>query len=128
MLPGAACLLLALVYPALVQAQASPQQGRAIVANRQLGLCLLCHSAPIPEERFQGNLAPNLQDLVQGKSQAHLRQTLQDPSILRPDTLMPAYGRTDHLQRVAKNQEGKPLLTSQQIDDVVAYLMSLQQP
>lgn len=128
MLHAAACLLLALACPGLALAQASPQQGRAIVANRQLGLCLLCHSAPIPEERFQGNLAPNLQDLVQGKSHAHLRQILQDPSVLRPDTLMPAYGRTDHLQRVAKSQEGKPLLTPQQIDDVIAYLMSLQKP
>lgn len=123
-----ACLLLALVCTGEVYAEANPQQGRAIVANRQLGLCLLCHSAPIPEERFQGNLAPNLQNLVQGKSEAQLRQTLQDPSALRPGTIMPAYGRTDHLQRVARNQEGKPLLSPQQIDDVVAYLMSLQKP
>ena len=37
-----------------------PGRGRAIVANRTVGLCLLCHSGPIPEERFQGNLAPSL--------------------------------------------------------------------
>ena len=109
-------------------AQGNPQQGRAIVANRHQGLCLLCHSAPIPEERFQGNLAPNLVDLVQGKSEADLRQVLQDPSVRRPGTIMPAYGRTDHLQRVARGQEGKPLLQAQQIDDVIAYLMTLQRP
>ncbi len=118
--------MLAAVLPVWAQAQANAQQGRAIVANRQLGLCLLCHSAPIPEERFQGNLAPNLVDLVQGKSEADLRQTLQDPSQRRPGTIMPAYGRTDHLQRVAKGLEGKPLLNAQQIEDVMAYLMTLQ--
>ncbi|HEX2547074.1 MAG TPA: sulfur oxidation c-type cytochrome SoxX, partial [Ramlibacter sp.] len=37
-----------------------PQRGRAIVASRSTGLCLLCHSAPITEERFQGDLAPPL--------------------------------------------------------------------
>ena len=36
-------------------------KGRAIVVNRQVGLCLLCHSGPLPEERFQGNLAPTLE-------------------------------------------------------------------
>ena len=98
------------------------------VANRQQGLCLLCHSAPIPEERFQGNLAPSLVTLVQGKSELELRQSIEDPSIRRPGTIMPAYFRIDHLRQVAKNQQGKTLLSSEQIDDVVAYLMTLRQP
>ena len=37
-----------------------PVRGRAIVADRRVGLCLLCHSGPFPEEAFQGNLAPSL--------------------------------------------------------------------
>ena len=44
----------------LTGAKGDPARGRAIVANRQLGLCLLCHSGPFPEERFQGDLAPDL--------------------------------------------------------------------
>ena len=44
----------------LTGVRGDPARGRAIVANRQVGLCLLCHSGPFPEERFQGNLAPDL--------------------------------------------------------------------
>ena len=44
----------------LTGAPGDPARGRAIVANRQVGLCLLCHSGPFPEERFQGDLAPSL--------------------------------------------------------------------
>ncbi len=44
----------------LTGAPGDPARGRAIVASRQVGLCLLCHSGPFPEERFQGDLAPSL--------------------------------------------------------------------
>ena len=118
----------AITMLATAHAAGDSQKGRAIVANRQQGLCLLCHSAPIPEERFQGNLAPSLVTLVQGKSELELRQSIEDPSIRRPGTIMPAYFRIDHLRQVAKNQQGKTLLSSEQIDDVVAYLMTLRQP
>lgn len=106
----------------------SAQRGRAIVANRQVGLCLLCHSAPITEERFQGNLAPNLAMLVQGKTAQQLKNIIEHPSINNPGTIMPSYGTTDHLQRLPQHLKGKMLLSNEQIDDVVAYLMSLQKP
>jgi sulfur-oxidizing protein SoxX len=106
---------------------ADPEQGRLIVSSKQTGLCLLCHSAPV-EDRFQGNLAPNLALMVQNKTQEQLKQIIQDSSFLHPGTIMPAYGKTEQLQRVAKNLQGKPLLTSEQIDDVVAYLLTLQKP
>ena len=109
------------------QASGDAVQGRAIVLSKQTGLCLLCHSAPV-DERFQGNLAPNLSLMVQDKTPDQLKQAIQDPSLNHPGTIMPSYGKTDHLQRVARNLEGKPLLSNQQIDDVVAYLLTLQNP
>ncbi|MBS0224546.1 MAG: sulfur oxidation c-type cytochrome SoxX [Proteobacteria bacterium] len=102
-------------------------RGRAIVANRSVGLCLLCHRAPIPEERFQGDLAPDLAGAGARWSEGQLRLRLVDASRLNADTIMPPYYRLDHLQRVARNFAGKPILTARQIEDVVAYLASLKE-
>jgi len=66
-------------------------RGRAIVANRTVGLCLLCHSGPIPEERFQGTLAPSLAGAGARWSEGQLRLRLVDAARLNPDTIIPAY-------------------------------------
>ena len=102
-------------------------RGRAIVANRSVGLCLLCHSGPIPEERFQGTLAPSLAGAGTRWSVAQLRLRIVDGSRLNPDTIMPPYYRTTGLTRVAKAFEGKTILTAEQIEDVVAYLATLKE-
>lgn len=139
-------LLAALAWPALAQAQAlapytvrgdaigapldgragDATRGRAIVANRQLGLCLLCHSGPIPEERFQGTLAPSLAGAGARANAGQLRLRLVDPQRSMPGSLMPAYYRVDGLQQVGAAWRGKPLLDAQQIEDVVAYLTTLK--
>ena len=103
-----------------------PEKGRAIVANRQLGLCLLCHSGPIPEERFQGNLAPDLRGVGSRLSAEQIRQRIVDPARFNPDTIMPAYAKTEGLTRVAPSLRGKTLFTPEQIEDVVAYLVTLK--
>ena len=101
-------------------------RGRAIVANRQVGLCLLCHSGPIPEERFQGDLAPDLAGTGARWSEGELRARMVDARLANPATIMPPYYATDGLTRVAPAFRGKPLLTAEQIEDVVAYLVTLQ--
>ena len=93
-----------------------------------VGLCLLCHSAPIPEERFQGNLAPSLAGAGSRGTPGQLRLRVVDAARLNPDTIMPPNYRVDGLARVAKNFQGKPILTAEQIEDVVAYLVSLKDP
>ena len=100
--------------------------GRAIIANRQVGLCLLCHSGPFPEERFQGNLAPNMSGAGSRWSEAQLRLRLVDASRLNAASIMPAYYRTTGLNRVASAVQDKPLLGAQQIEDVVAFLRTLK--
>ena len=103
------------------------QRGRAIVANRTVGLCLLCHSGPIPEEHFQGTLAPSLAGAGARWSEGQLRLRLVDAARLNPDTIMPPYYRLDHLQRVAKTFDRKTILNAQQLEDVVAYLATLKE-
>ena len=101
-------------------------RGRAIVASRQVGLCLLCHSGPFPEERFQGNLAPDLSASVSHSTSAQLRARLVDPSRFNSTSIMPAYYRTTGLNRVAPKFVDQTILTGQEIEDVVAFLLSLQ--
>ena len=102
-------------------------RGRAIVANRSVGLCLLCHSGPIPEERFQGTLSPSLAGAGTRWSVGQLRLRIADGARLNPDTIMPPYYRTTGLQRVAKAFEGKTILSAEQVEDVVAYLATLKE-
>lgn len=101
-------------------------RGRAIVANRSVGLCLLCHSGPIAEERFQGDLAPSLAGAGSRWSEGQLRLRIVDGSRLNADTIMPAYYRTGGLQRVARAFDGKTILSAAQVEDVVAYLLTLK--
>ena len=96
------------------------------MASRQVGLCLLCHSGPIPEERFQGNLAPDLRGVGARLSAEQIRQRLVDPARFNPNTIMPAYAKTEGLTRVAPSLRGKTLLSDEQIEDVVAYLVTLK--
>ncbi len=110
----------------LTGAKGDPARGRAIVANRQVGLCLLCHSGPIPEERFQGDLAPDLAGAGNRWTEAQLRQRIVDSRKLNPLTIMPSYYRTEGHARVAPAFRGKPLLDAEQIEDIVAYLGTLK--
>ena len=110
----------------LTGAAGDPARGRAVVANRQVGLCLLCHSGPFPEERFQGDLAPSLAGAGSRSTEGQLRLRIVDASRLNPATIMPSYYRVEGLARVAANFRGKPVLTAEQIEDVVAYLATLR--
>jgi sulfur-oxidizing protein SoxX len=110
----------------LTGAKGDVERGRNIVVNRQVGLCLLCHSGPFPEEKFQGTLAPDLKGTGARWSVGQLRLRIVDASRLNPGTIMPPYYRIDGLTRVAAAFQGKPVLTAEQIEDVVAYLATLR--
>ena len=111
----------------LTGTRGDPEGGRAIVVNRQVGLCLLCHSGPFPDERFQGNLAPDLKGAGARSTEGQLRLRIVDASRLKADTIMPPYYRVDGLERVAPSFQGKPILSAEQIEDVVAYLVTLRE-
>jgi L-cysteine S-thiosulfotransferase len=110
----------------LTGAKGDAAQGRAIVANRNVGLCLLCHSGPFPQDRFQGTMAPDLSGAGSRSSEGQLRLRIVDAGKLNRDTIMPPFYRIDNLIRVPAAFRGKPVLTAEQIEDVVAYLMTLK--
>ena len=105
-------------------------RGRAIVGSRQQGLCLLCHSGPasadFPQARLQGTLAPSLEGAGARWSAAQLRLRIVDSRRINPDSLMPALHRIEGQTRVGTVWQGKPVLDAQQVEDVVAYLRTLQ--
>ena len=107
-------------------ARGDPARGRSIVVNRQIGLCLLCHGGPFPEERFQGNLGPDLGGIGARLSEGQIRLRVADPGRVNPQTIMPAYFRSGGLTRVAPAYRERPILTPQQIEDVVAFLAALK--
>ena len=93
---------------------------------RQRGLCLLCHSGPFPEERFQGTLAPSLAGAGTRNGAGQLRLRLVDARRLNPASLMPSYHRTEGYYRVAPAFRDRPILAAQEIEDVVAFLLTLR--
>ena len=101
-------------------------KGRVLVLDRST-TCILCHSGPFPETRFQGDLAPDLKGSGTRWSTSQLRLRLVDASRLNPETIMPSYYRIDGLDRVGRNFNGKPILTAPQIEDIVAYLATLRE-
>jgi len=116
------------IFESLTTEPGNPARGRAIVASRQTGLCLLCHSGPFPEERFQGNLAPELKASVARLNAPQLRARIVNAANFNPQTIMPAYYQTSHLNRVAPKFTGQTILNGQEIEDVIAFLLTLNNP
>jgi len=110
----------------LTGSQGDAARGRTIVANHNLGLCLLCHSGPFPEDKFQGTMAPDLAGAGARWSAGQLRLRIVDASKFNPKTIMPPFYRVDHLTQVAAAYRGKPVLSAVDVEDVVAYLMTLK--
>ena len=103
-----------------------PAKGREVAINRRLGNCLACHHMPVPEQAFQGEIGPNLAGVADRYTEGELRLRVVNPKVLNEDTFMPAFYRSEDLHRVMKNFQGKTILTAEQVEDVVAYLLTLK--
>jgi sulfur-oxidizing protein SoxX len=113
--------------PLATSRPADPANGRRIVVDRRRGFCLLCHSGPFPEERFHGDLAPSLAGAGARWSIGELRFRLIDSTAINPETIMPPYFRPGGGNRVGPAFAGKPILTAEEIEDVIAFLATLRE-
>ncbi len=104
-----------------------PVEGRKVAINRKQGNCLACHVLPIPEQSFHGEVGPDLSAVGSAYSEGEIRLRVVNPKIMNPDTIMPAFYRVDGFHRVLKKFDGKSILSAQQVEDVVAYLMTLKE-
>jgi sulfur-oxidizing protein SoxX len=101
-------------------------RGRALLVAREPANCVLCHRVPDAAIRFAGDVGPSLAGIGARLSAPQLRLRVVDNMRLNPATVMPSYHRVDGLTRVASRYAGQPILTAVEVEDVVAYLVTLQ--
>lgn len=109
----------------------TPLAGGDAVRGKQLVLsrdthCILCHAVPESGIPAMGDLGPPLAGVGARFGEGELRLRIVDSSRLNPDTIMPSYYRVEGLNQVAAQYRGKPVLTAQQVEDVIAYLKTLR--
>ena len=109
----------------LTDAPGDPERGRRIVLDREGGDCTICHAMPLPQRQFHGTFGPPLDGIGGRYSAGELRLRLVDPKVFNPETIMPAYYKVEGLHHVLERYRGKPMLTAQQVEDVLAYLLTL---
>lgn len=103
-----------------------PVKGRKLAFHRKKGNCLTCHVMPIPEQSFHGDLGPDLNGVASRYSAGELRLRLVDATIINEDTIMPVFYRNTGFHRVLKKFKGKTVLSAQEVEDIVAYLLTLK--
>lgn len=100
--------------------------GERVFSERDKGHCLLCHQLATNIEPFQGNIGPRLDGVGSRLTAAQIRYRVVDPRRLNLSTVMPAYYSTKALAQVALEHRSQTILTGQEIEDLVAYLVKQQ--
>jgi len=124
--PGAVAVVGDAVPQSLTGRPGDAARGREISFNRERGNCIVCHALPAPDERLHGNAGPSLAGIAGRLTEGQIRLRLVDGRRLNSSSIMPSYYRADGLKRVATAYAGKTVLTAEEIEDVLAYLMTLR--
>jgi sulfur-oxidizing protein SoxX len=111
---------------ALVQRNGDPARGHALVVAHDVANCVLCHAVNDPAVRFAGNVGPALDGVGRRLTVAQLRLRVVDDARVKPTTVMPSYFKWTGLVRVATPYVDKPILTADEVEDIVAWLATLQ--
>ncbi|MGI9500538.1 MAG: sulfur oxidation c-type cytochrome SoxX [Geminicoccaceae bacterium] len=112
----------------LTGAPGDADKGRETFVNRKLGNCLGCHAvSELEAEPFHGEVGPPLDGVADRYEEGELRLQVVNAKVVNPDTIMPGFYVTDGLHRVASKFAGKTILTAGQVEDIVAYLMTLKE-
>lgn len=102
-------------------------RGKQIVSDSNLGNCLACHQLPIPGIEAYGTIGPPLQGIASRYTEAQIRVRIVDTRNINPMSIMPGFYRDPRLiNRPGKPYRGKTFLTAQQVEDVIAYMVTLK--
>jgi L-cysteine S-thiosulfotransferase len=116
------------VSASLTGVAGDPANGRKVFANRKQGNCLACHvNSDLSEQAFHGEVGPALDGVASRWEEAQLRGILVNSKNTFEGTIMPSFYRTTNGARPLKKFDGKTILTAQQVEDVLAYLKTLQE-
>jgi len=119
----------AAVEASLSGSPGNPAEGAKWFKNRKLGNCLACHgNRDLASEPFHGDIGPPLDGVADRYSEAELRAILVNAKeVFGPETIMPGFYHLVEGQRVHKDFQGKPVMSAQQVEDVIAYLKTLKE-
>jgi sulfur-oxidizing protein SoxX len=101
------------------------KRGRRLALDRSKGNCLICDQIPVRAD-FQGNLGPPLDDVGARYEPGELRLRIVDPKLINPESNMPSFHRVEGLNGVRRDWAGRPMLAAQEVEDILAYLMTLR--
>lgn len=129
MAPGDVKIVDGALETPLTDTPGDPVKGKETFTGRKLGNCLACHQVTslLDSEQFHGEVGPPLDGVADVYSEAELRARIVNPKTELPDTMMPSFYRVDGFNRSAEKFAGKTILTAQQVEDVVAYLLTLKE-
>jgi len=126
--PGDVVFVEGAVEAPLTGVRGDPKAGRAVFANRKQGNCLACHvNGDLAELGFHGEVGPALDGVARRWSQAELRGIVTNSKMMFEGTIMPAFYIDSGYGRPLESFAGKSILTAQQVEDVVAYLLTLKE-
>lgn len=105
----------------------NPARGRLLVTQKSKGNCLACHRLPIKDTEFHGTIGPELTGVGKRLNMAQLRLRVSDEKQVNPFSIMPGYhSDPKRLNRVLDDYQGQTILSAQEIEDIVSYLVSLK--
>lgn len=126
--PSAVTFAEGVVMASLTGVAGDAASGRDVFKNRKQGNCLACHvNADMPEESFQGEVGPEMTGVADRWSVEELRGIVTNSKMMFEGTIMPAFYRDAGFERPLEKFAGLPILTAQQVEDVVAYLLTLKE-
>ena len=116
------------ISAALTAQAGDPAAGRKVFMNRKLGNCLACHAnEDMSDQSFHGEVGPALDGVADRWEAAELRGIVVNSKMMFEGTIMPAFYKDGGFERNLKKFQGKSILNAQQVEDVVAYLLTLKE-
>ncbi|MGI9434839.1 MAG: sulfur oxidation c-type cytochrome SoxX [Geminicoccaceae bacterium] len=112
----------------LTGASGDADKGREVFINRKQGNCLGCHAVTeLGDQPFHGEVGPPLDGVADIYAEGEIRLRIVNAKIVNPDTIMPGFYVNQGLHRVAATFQGKTILSAEQVEDLVAYMLTLKE-